>query len=224
MVMALSDTIAVLKDGRLIADDTPAAIAGNPEVQAAYFGGGSPRHDPAPRGRGRPHLHRPAPHPPGRLAPGPAGRGDGAPGPQRGGQDDDHPHDHGPPSSPPWRGALRRAADARLAAPRRRPARDRLRAGGSGDLPDPNRGREPARRPHRGRRRVTGAPWSRPRPLPRPGAIPPRPGRDALRRTEADAVHRPGPREPEPSPPDRRAVEGPRTDHCRASDRSPPDE
>jgi branched-chain amino acid transport system ATP-binding protein len=40
MVMALSDAIAVLKDGRLIADDTPAAIARNPEVQAAYFGGG----------------------------------------------------------------------------------------------------------------------------------------------------------------------------------------
>ena len=43
MVMTLSDTVAVLKDGRLIADDTPAAIAGNPEVQAAYFGGGSRR-------------------------------------------------------------------------------------------------------------------------------------------------------------------------------------
>jgi branched-chain amino acid transport system ATP-binding protein len=41
MVMALSDAIAVLKDGRLIADDTPAAIARNPEVQAAYFGGGA---------------------------------------------------------------------------------------------------------------------------------------------------------------------------------------
>ena len=43
MVMALSDAIAVLKDGRLIADDTPAAIARNPEVQAAYFGGGGTR-------------------------------------------------------------------------------------------------------------------------------------------------------------------------------------
>jgi branched-chain amino acid transport system ATP-binding protein len=41
MVMALSDAIAVLKDGRLIADDTPAAIARSPEVQAAYFGGGT---------------------------------------------------------------------------------------------------------------------------------------------------------------------------------------
>jgi len=40
MVMALSDGIAVLKDGRLIADDTPEAISRNPEVQAAYFGGG----------------------------------------------------------------------------------------------------------------------------------------------------------------------------------------
>jgi branched-chain amino acid transport system ATP-binding protein len=40
MIMALSDSIAVLKDGRLIADDTPEAIRGNAEVQAAYFGGG----------------------------------------------------------------------------------------------------------------------------------------------------------------------------------------
>jgi branched-chain amino acid transport system ATP-binding protein len=40
MVMALSDSIAVLKDGRLIADDAPEAISRNPEVQAAYFGGG----------------------------------------------------------------------------------------------------------------------------------------------------------------------------------------
>ena len=43
MVMSLSDTIAVLRDGRLIADDTPTAIARNPEVQAAYFGGGTRR-------------------------------------------------------------------------------------------------------------------------------------------------------------------------------------
>ena len=40
MVMALSDSIAVLKDGRLIADDLPEAISQNAEVQAAYFGGG----------------------------------------------------------------------------------------------------------------------------------------------------------------------------------------
>jgi branched-chain amino acid transport system ATP-binding protein len=39
MVMALSDSIAVLRDGRLIADDAPEAISRNPEVQAAYFGG-----------------------------------------------------------------------------------------------------------------------------------------------------------------------------------------
>ena len=37
---ALSDSIAVLKDGRLIADDLPEAISRNAEVQAAYFGGG----------------------------------------------------------------------------------------------------------------------------------------------------------------------------------------
>ncbi|MBI4637181.1 MAG: ABC transporter ATP-binding protein [Candidatus Rokubacteria bacterium] len=42
MVTALSDSIAVLKDGRLIADDTPEAIGRNPEVQAAYFGGAAP--------------------------------------------------------------------------------------------------------------------------------------------------------------------------------------
>jgi branched-chain amino acid transport system ATP-binding protein len=41
MVMALSDSIAVLKDGRLIADDSPDAVSRNPEVQAAYFGGGA---------------------------------------------------------------------------------------------------------------------------------------------------------------------------------------
>jgi len=41
MVMALSDSVAVLKDGRLIADDAPDAIGRNPEVQAAYFGGGA---------------------------------------------------------------------------------------------------------------------------------------------------------------------------------------
>jgi branched-chain amino acid transport system ATP-binding protein len=40
MVMSLSDSVAVLRDGRLIADDTPEAIGRNPEVQAAYFGGG----------------------------------------------------------------------------------------------------------------------------------------------------------------------------------------
>jgi branched-chain amino acid transport system ATP-binding protein len=43
MVMALSDSIAVLRDGRLIADDAPEAISRNPEVQAAYFGGGAAR-------------------------------------------------------------------------------------------------------------------------------------------------------------------------------------
>ena len=41
MVMALSDSVGVLKDGRLIADDTPEAIGRNAEVQAAYFGGGA---------------------------------------------------------------------------------------------------------------------------------------------------------------------------------------
>ena len=41
MIMALSDSIAVLKDGRLIADDTPEAISRNVDVQAAYFGGGT---------------------------------------------------------------------------------------------------------------------------------------------------------------------------------------
>jgi branched-chain amino acid transport system ATP-binding protein len=43
MIMSLSDSIAVLRDGRLIADDTPEAISRNAEVQAAYFGGGAIR-------------------------------------------------------------------------------------------------------------------------------------------------------------------------------------
>jgi branched-chain amino acid transport system ATP-binding protein len=41
MIMSLSDSIAVLKDGRLIADDAPEAISRNAAVQAAYFGGGA---------------------------------------------------------------------------------------------------------------------------------------------------------------------------------------
>ncbi len=40
MIMAVSDTIAVLKEGRLICDDTPEAVAQNEEVLEAYLGGG----------------------------------------------------------------------------------------------------------------------------------------------------------------------------------------
>jgi len=43
VLMALSDSIAVLHEGRLIADDTPEAISKNQEVQEAYFGGGRAR-------------------------------------------------------------------------------------------------------------------------------------------------------------------------------------
>ena len=38
MVMALSDSIAVLQDGRLIADGPPAEVSASAQVQAAYFG------------------------------------------------------------------------------------------------------------------------------------------------------------------------------------------
>jgi branched-chain amino acid transport system ATP-binding protein len=44
MIMALSDSIAVLKEGALICDDTPESVAANREVQEAYLGGGV-RHD-----------------------------------------------------------------------------------------------------------------------------------------------------------------------------------
>lgn len=40
VLMALSDSMAVLHGGRLIADDTPDVVSMNPEVQEAYFGGG----------------------------------------------------------------------------------------------------------------------------------------------------------------------------------------
>jgi branched-chain amino acid transport system ATP-binding protein len=43
VLMALSDSIAVLHEGKLIADDTPEAIGRNKEVQEAYFGGGRSR-------------------------------------------------------------------------------------------------------------------------------------------------------------------------------------
>ena len=40
MIMTLSDTIAVLQDGRLIADGDPEEIYQSEAVQAAYLGGG----------------------------------------------------------------------------------------------------------------------------------------------------------------------------------------
>jgi branched-chain amino acid transport system ATP-binding protein len=43
VLMALSDSIAVLHEGKLIANDTPEAISRNKEVQEAYFGGGRSR-------------------------------------------------------------------------------------------------------------------------------------------------------------------------------------
>lgn len=43
VLMALSDSIAVLHEGRLIADDTPEVVSKNQEVQEAYFGGGRSR-------------------------------------------------------------------------------------------------------------------------------------------------------------------------------------
>jgi branched-chain amino acid transport system ATP-binding protein len=40
MIMALSDSIAVLQEGRIICDDTPAAVSNNQIVMDAYLGGG----------------------------------------------------------------------------------------------------------------------------------------------------------------------------------------
>jgi branched-chain amino acid transport system ATP-binding protein len=41
LIMKLSDSIAVLKDGALLCDDTPQCVADNPIVQEAYLGGGA---------------------------------------------------------------------------------------------------------------------------------------------------------------------------------------
>ena len=112
MVMALSDSIAVLKDGRLIADDTPAEVSANAEVQAAYFG---TAHAGSPRGGGRPHRHRAAPHPAGRLAAGARRRGHRAPRAQRRGQDHHHADHHGRAAAAPGDGPLRRPSDPRAA-------------------------------------------------------------------------------------------------------------
>jgi branched-chain amino acid transport system ATP-binding protein len=43
MIMTLSDTIAVLQEGRLIADGDPDEIRNNKAVQEAYLGGGARR-------------------------------------------------------------------------------------------------------------------------------------------------------------------------------------
>ena len=43
MIMSLSDTIAVLQDGRLIADGDPDEIHDSQAVQEAYLGGGAKR-------------------------------------------------------------------------------------------------------------------------------------------------------------------------------------
>jgi branched-chain amino acid transport system ATP-binding protein len=43
MIMTLSDTVAVLQDGRLIADGDPDEIYRSEVVQEAYLGGGSKR-------------------------------------------------------------------------------------------------------------------------------------------------------------------------------------
>ncbi|MBC8439394.1 MAG: ABC transporter ATP-binding protein [Deltaproteobacteria bacterium] len=40
MIMALSDSIAVLQEGRVICDDTPDAVSNNEKVLEAYLGGG----------------------------------------------------------------------------------------------------------------------------------------------------------------------------------------
>jgi branched-chain amino acid transport system ATP-binding protein len=62
VVFALADRIAVLHNGRLLADDTPEATRANPEVQAAYLG---------PRLEDLVASGRPAGTPPTVAAPGP---------------------------------------------------------------------------------------------------------------------------------------------------------
>ena len=43
MIMTLSDSVAVLQEGRLIADGDPDEIHRSKEVQEAYLGGGAKR-------------------------------------------------------------------------------------------------------------------------------------------------------------------------------------
>ena len=40
MIMAVSDSITVLQEGRIICDDTPEAVSNNEDVLKAYLGGG----------------------------------------------------------------------------------------------------------------------------------------------------------------------------------------
>ena len=151
MVMALSDSIAVLQDGRLIADGPPAAVSASAAVQAAYFGARACLTCSSWRActptSGSTTSSRASPCGCGRDAVTVLLGRNGA------GKTTTMRTDHG--ACCRRSGARCASTGARstgLAAPRDRAARHRLRAGGAGDLRHPHRGREPAGR-HAGRDR-----------------------------------------------------------------------
>ena len=122
IVFGYSDRIIALHQGKVLAD---AAARGDPRRRARGGHGDRPEAGPVPdaRGRGDRRLHPVEPHPAARLARGRRARG-GLPGrPQRRGQDDHAPLDHGLSAAPaPGASRFRRRARSTAGAPTRSPS------------------------------------------------------------------------------------------------------